>query len=165
MSLQDTPIYNFRLTKLQEIVNADKKCIDIHCGEPGAMHDATLFIKSAFYKHLVVDVSLIIPGGVLLGDSAYAESNFLVPPFKDYGNLSAKQLKFNYLHSSTRIVVENAFGLLKVQMSVSSVTALLLHAFYITFVLQKTTLWTLNIYTMKLIIAPLIVAHLLHQMV
>ena len=77
------------------------------------MHDARLFIKSAFYKHLVEDESLIIPGGVLLGDSAYAESNFLVPPFKDYGNLSAKQLKFNYLHSSTRIVVENAFGLLK----------------------------------------------------
>ena len=72
-----------------------------------------LFIKSAFYRHITADESVIIPGGVLLGDSAYAESNFLVPPFKDYGNLSEKQLRINYLHSSTRMVVENAFGLLK----------------------------------------------------
>lgn len=77
------------------------------------MHDARLLRKSVFYRRINEDPSLIIPGGVLLGDSAYPETSYLVPPYKDFGNLTAKQLKFNYLHSATRIVVENAFGLLK----------------------------------------------------
>ncbi|KAB0804448.1 hypothetical protein PPYR_01418 [Photinus pyralis] len=49
----------------------------------------------------------------LLGDSAYPCLNWIVPPFKDNGNLTVQQKRFNYKHSSTRICVENAFGLLK----------------------------------------------------
>lgn len=49
----------------------------------------------------------------LLGDSAYPSLRWLVPPFKDNGNLSNNQKDFNYRHSSTRIVIENTFGLLK----------------------------------------------------
>ena len=97
---------------LQGIVNAEKKFVDVHCGEPGAMHDARLLRKSTFYRRITEDESIII-SGVVLGDSAYGASRYLVPPIKDYGNLTAKQLKFNDLHPSTRIVVENAFGLLK----------------------------------------------------
>lgn len=36
-----------------------------------------------------------------------------MPPFKDNGALSQNHKIFNYRHSSTRIVVEHAFGLLK----------------------------------------------------
>lgn len=49
----------------------------------------------------------------LLDDSAYAATNWIVPPFKDYGHLNDHQKTFNFIHSSTRMVVENAFGLLK----------------------------------------------------
>lgn len=51
----------------------------------------------------------------ILGDSAYPPNRWIVPPFKDYGNLSEGQKKFNQIHSSTRIVVENTFGLLKMR--------------------------------------------------
>ena len=98
---------------LQGIVDADKKFIDIHCGEPGSMHDARMFRRSNVFKKINSNVNLIVSRGILLGDSAYPDSDKLVTPFKDYGNLSAKKVKFNYLHSATRIVVENAFGLLK----------------------------------------------------
>jgi len=37
----------------------------------------------------------------------------LICPFKDNGNLTQNQKIFNYRHSATRIVIENAFGLLK----------------------------------------------------
>ncbi|XP_017469846.1 PREDICTED: uncharacterized protein LOC108361668 [Rhagoletis zephyria] len=49
----------------------------------------------------------------IIGDSAYPSTKWLVSPFKDYGILNESQRKFNEIHSSTRMVVENAFGLLK----------------------------------------------------
>jgi hypothetical protein len=49
----------------------------------------------------------------LLGDSAYPCLSWLVSPFEDNGHLTRNQKLFNYRHSSTRIVIENAFGLLK----------------------------------------------------
>ncbi|XP_055842625.1 uncharacterized protein LOC129909576 [Episyrphus balteatus] len=98
---------------MQAIVDSNKKFIDVHCGEPGAMHDARLFRRSHFYRKICEQPDLIIPGGVILGDSAYPDKPYLITPFKDFGNLTRQQNKFNYLHSSTRMVVENAFGLLK----------------------------------------------------
>lgn len=37
----------------------------------------------------------------------------MIVPFKNYGNLTQTQIDFNYIHSATRIVIENAFSLLK----------------------------------------------------
>ena len=34
-------------------------------------------------------------------------------PFKDHGNLTPQQRRFNFIHSSTRMVIERAFSLLK----------------------------------------------------
>lgn len=98
---------------LQGTVDSDKKFIDVHCGEPGSIHDAPMFRRSNICNQICANPSLMVQGGILLGDSAYPDYDFLVTPYKDLGNLSAKQIKFNYMHSATRIVVENAFGLLK----------------------------------------------------
>ena len=49
----------------------------------------------------------------LLGDSAYGLSNWLMTPFKDFGNLSRNQKRYNFLHSSTRMMIEHALGALK----------------------------------------------------
>lgn len=48
-----------------------------------------------------------------MGDSAYPLFDWLIPPYKDNGNLSALQKHFNFVHSSARVVIEHAFGLLK----------------------------------------------------
>ena len=49
----------------------------------------------------------------LLKDSVYLLTTWLMPPFRDNGHLSDKQIHYNYLHSSTRMVIECAFALLK----------------------------------------------------
>ena len=49
----------------------------------------------------------------LLGDSAYGPSNWLMTPFKDFGNLSRNQKRYNFLHSSTRMMIEHALGTLQ----------------------------------------------------
>ena len=37
----------------------------------------------------------------------------MITPFKDRGNLTPQQPRFNFIHSSTRMVIERAFSLLK----------------------------------------------------
>ena len=49
----------------------------------------------------------------LLGDSAYPLEEWFHIPFKERGNLSNDQAEYNYVHSSTRMAIERAFGMLK----------------------------------------------------
>ena len=49
----------------------------------------------------------------LLGDSAYPLLPTLLVPYRDNGHLTARQSKFNTIHSSTRSIIERAFGRLK----------------------------------------------------
>ncbi|XP_055905426.1 putative nuclease HARBI1 isoform X2 [Eupeodes corollae] len=99
---------------LQGVVDADQKFIDICCGEPGSLDDSSVLKRSALYKRAQTNYFRLFPSNTyLLGDSAYAPSKWLVPPFRNYDQLTDQQKSFNYLHSSTRIVVENTLGLLK----------------------------------------------------
>ena len=59
-----------------------------------------------------VITNVVVPP-VILGDSAYGLTNWLMRPFTDRGNLTNEELAFNTAHSKTRVVVENAFGWLK----------------------------------------------------
>lgn len=59
----------------------------------------------------MTDKRILFPGETfLLGDSAYPSLPWLVPPFRDNGHLTPQQTDFNFIHSSTRITVEKAFG-------------------------------------------------------
>jgi len=49
----------------------------------------------------------------ILGDSAYPFLPHLLTPYRDTGRLTASQANFNFIHSSTRNVVERAFGCMK----------------------------------------------------
>jgi len=54
------------------------------------------------------------PNGLfLLGDAAYPLSGNLITPVKDTGSLTSSETYFNFCHSSTRMAIERAFGLLK----------------------------------------------------
>ena len=99
---------------LQAIVNADKLFIDVFCGEPGSLHDSRVLRRSNIYQHIIDNELSVFPHNTfIIGDSAYPLTNWLIPPFKENGALSGLQKKFNFIHSSTRMVVENTFGLLK----------------------------------------------------
>lgn len=52
----------------------------------------------------------------IVGDSAYPLQHHLLTPYLAHHqrlDLSAVQLKYNFIQSSTRMIVEHAFGLLK----------------------------------------------------
>ncbi|KAM7281802.1 putative nuclease HARBI1 isoform X2 [Ixodes scapularis] len=53
------------------------------------------------------------PARTMGEDAAYPCREYLVPPYKEYGNLSPKQHAFNTKLRSTRVLIENAFGILK----------------------------------------------------
>lgn len=97
---------------IQGVVDNNKKFIDVFCGEPGSLHDARLLRRSAIYAKILENPEFI-GDFFLLGDSAYPNLEWIVTPFQDTGFLSAEQKLFNKNISSKRVIVENAFGLLK----------------------------------------------------
>ena len=89
------------------------KFLDVDTGYPGSVHDSRVFRNSSLKRHLESQEGKLPAEYHLLGDSAYPLSDYLLTPFKDNGHLSELQKKYNYVHSSSRVCVENAIGLLK----------------------------------------------------
>lgn len=105
---------HFYSINLQLVTDARKRFISVSCGEPGSLHDSRVLRRSELYKRAEENMTGTFPNHTfLIGDSAYPSLEWLVPPFKDNGALTDVQNRFNFKHSSTRIVVEHAIGLLK----------------------------------------------------
>ena len=111
---------------LQGLVDFEYRFLDICVGWPGKVHDARVFKTLQCLLCVVLELSsrptcqfssVMISGvrvpPLVLGDSAYALSEWLMKPYTDRGNLSPDEIIFNIKHSTTRVVVENAFGRLK----------------------------------------------------
>lgn len=94
---------------LQAVVREDLRFTNIFAGFPGKVHDARVLRQSPLFQN----GSALCGDGHLLGDSAYPNMSWLLTPFRDTGRLTNVQLHYNYTHSSIRITVERAFGLLK----------------------------------------------------
>ena len=84
------------------------KILNCYTGWPGCVHDARVLRNSGLY-HKAEAGELIIPNFYILGDSAYPLRNWLVTPFKNVGQLTRQQIKFNQRLSSVRQNVERAF--------------------------------------------------------
>lgn len=98
---------------MQGVCAYDMKFIDVDIGFPGSMHDARVFRCSDLYRHIVENYNGMLPNDShLIGDSAYPNKNYLITPFKNFGNLSQRQKLFNRKLSSSRVKIEQAFGLL-----------------------------------------------------
>lgn len=95
---------------LQGVCDAKKRFLDVCVGSPSRIHDSRVFSLSPLSDELPG----ICQGKFhLLGDAAYPLREYLLTPFKDYGNLSYKDRNYNRKHSQTRVKIENSFGLLK----------------------------------------------------
>jgi len=96
---------------LQGICDARKRFVDVFTGIPGKIHDSRVLKLS--------DINEELPGMCeqgkffILGDAVYSIREWLITPFRDYGNVSDKQRKFNKRFCATRVLIENAFRLLK----------------------------------------------------
>lgn len=95
---------------LQGICNSKKQFIDVFTGTPGKIHDSRVF-KMSFISQEIEKIC----GGIyhLLGDSAYGTREYLLTPYRDYGALTESEKNYNKVFSGTRVLIENAFGLLK----------------------------------------------------
>lgn len=95
---------------LQGICDANRKYLDVCVGSPSRIHDSRVFSLSPISEEL----SGICHGRYhLLGDAAYPLREYLLTPYKDYGNLSRKDRNYNLRHSQTRVKIENSFSNLK----------------------------------------------------
>ncbi|KAB0805325.1 hypothetical protein PPYR_02295 [Photinus pyralis] len=99
---------------LQGVCDANYMFLDVFAGFPGSVHDARVFYNSPLGTKMRENPGELFPNNThILGDSAYKCSNYLLTPYRDNGHLSRKQKNYNFKHSSTRVYVEQTFGLLK----------------------------------------------------
>ena len=106
---------------MQAVVDAQGRFIDVYGGWPGSVHDSRVFSTSPLYQKLhngemlqepvvVIEGEPITP--YIVGDAGYKLESFLIVPYPGRDLPSDKE-RFNHWHSSTRMIVEQAFGRLK----------------------------------------------------
>ncbi|XP_066587646.1 putative nuclease HARBI1 [Prorops nasuta] len=99
---------------LQGICNANLKFIHVFAGFCGSVHDARVWNESDIKRLIETEKNRYFPeNSHLLGDSAYPLSTYLLVPYRDNGHLNELQINYNTKLSSTRIVIERTFGMLK----------------------------------------------------
>ena len=100
---------------LLAVCNSEKKFTFAYASVPGSVHDNRVLTKSGLPHKFNANKDNFFPPGNfhIIGDSAFSLSHYLLVPFKDYGNLSVKERKYNKQLSKTRVIIENAFGMLK----------------------------------------------------
>ncbi|XP_011197698.3 putative nuclease HARBI1 isoform X2 [Bactrocera dorsalis] len=97
----------------QAIVDSRMRFMDAFISCPGACHDASVWQSSSVRKAIISKEIKIYSNYHLLGDGGYPLELFLMVPYRDNGFLTPMQSKYNAILSSTRVVVEQAFGVLK----------------------------------------------------
>ncbi|XP_065365590.1 putative nuclease HARBI1 [Calliphora vicina] len=95
---------------LQGICDSKLRFLDVYTGVPNKIHDSRILKLSFIGKELP---NLCAPKYHLLGDSAYSLREYLLTPFRDYGNLSDSEKNYNLKFCRVRVKIENAFGVLK----------------------------------------------------
>ena len=78
----------------------------------GNTHDATAWGLTSLSKRLAESKVFADNGFYIVGDAAYACSNWIMTPFKGT-NLDSDKDAYNFYQSQTRINIECAFGLLQ----------------------------------------------------
>lgn len=102
----------FSLFFFQIVVDYNLLITSAYTGWPGCTHDARVLRNSSLFDD-AESGGIISPNKVIAADSTYPLRNCLISPFRDNGNLSAEQRRFNRVFSSCRVTVERAIGHLK----------------------------------------------------
>ncbi|XP_045106663.1 putative nuclease HARBI1 [Portunus trituberculatus] len=101
----------FPSIQLQAVCDAKLRFINILTGWPGSVHDARVFRNSPLYT--LLENGNFPEDYHLLGDSAYTLQPYMLVSYRDNGHLLPWQVNFNHIHSTSRVIMERAFGLLK----------------------------------------------------
>lgn len=93
--------------------NESKLFIDVFVGIPGSCHDARLYQLSNLSQR-IENHSVVFPNDThIIGDLAYTLNTKLMVGFKDFGNLTPRQINFNNRLARIRVIIEQTFALLK----------------------------------------------------
>lgn len=94
----------------------DRSFSYVFCGFPGSVHDSTVFQNSSLYQQLEEQPNALFNSKRfhIIADSAFSLKECLITPYeKVNGRLPISKKLFNKKLSSTRMVIELAFGDLK----------------------------------------------------
>lgn len=94
----------FPSMQVQAVCDDNLRFLDIFAGWPGSVHDARVFRNSPLCR--LLEEGHVHGDNHLLGDSAYALTEYMVVPFRDNGHLAEEQETYNTRHSSARMVIE-----------------------------------------------------------
>ena len=100
---------------LQVTALEDLTFSSIDVSHPGRNHDAYVFHDSQLFVESGGRIDHIMCSSAhhILGDGAYPTKSYLLKPYKDLGDLTRAQRRFNFIHASVRSVAERAIGRLK----------------------------------------------------
>lgn len=118
--------YNFKNTYsivLMALVDSDYRFIFADIGGQGRISDGGIFKNTLLWQkmdtgNLNLPPDSPLPGReesvpyVFLGDGAFALHKHIIKPFPGNYAVGTKERTFNYKLSSTRVIVENVFGVL-----------------------------------------------------
>ncbi|KAJ8939389.1 hypothetical protein NQ314_011135 [Rhamnusium bicolor] len=104
-----TNVKNYHSIAVQGVVGHNKKFFDLYVGE-GSLEPVELLQKS----YLVSKAEDGFFGDYfLVGNNSYPNLPWLIIPFDNGGNLTAKQMEFNQHHECAHRLFSNTFGQLK----------------------------------------------------
>ncbi|XP_037944718.1 protein ALP1-like [Teleopsis dalmanni] len=105
---------SFTSINLQAVCSSNKEFLSICVGFPGSVNDERVLQSSELFNLQ----NFPPPGYYLLGDSGYCcrtSPIAILTPYKRLQPLTARQKKFNELHSKASTVIECTFGALKIR--------------------------------------------------
>ncbi|KAK4882566.1 hypothetical protein RN001_005885 [Aquatica leii] len=103
----------FHSVLLQGVCNEKKLFLDVYASGRGSIHDSNLYNKSHLAEQIRNREVIFYNDGHLVGDLSYKLSPTLMVGFKNFGNMTEREINLNKRLSMCRIDIENAFALLK----------------------------------------------------
>ncbi|XP_025158650.1 protein ANTAGONIST OF LIKE HETEROCHROMATIN PROTEIN 1 [Harpegnathos saltator] len=99
---------------LQAVCDSEMAFLDCFAGYPGSVGDIRVFRNFDLWSEVQTNRLLYFPNEeYIIGDKAYPILHWCISGFRDHGNLTAAQKRFNDVLSKVRQVIERAFALLK----------------------------------------------------
>jgi hypothetical protein len=95
---------------LMGVCDASSRFLEVEIGHPASTSDHLAFLTSDLYQKLIKP-GFLAQGLCLFGDNAYVNTEFMATPYNG-NHLTHDQDSYNYYHSSLRIRIECAFGML-----------------------------------------------------
>lgn len=90
----------------------DMQFTDVFCGYPGSVHDTRVFRNLLFFQEVEANPDMLFPRNThLIGSSAYPLKTLVLTSYPGNDRLTRRQKRYNFNHSSTKMVMESPWSL------------------------------------------------------